>query len=264
MKPTLQWLKNNPILIAAAVLCIAALGMLMVVHFQGREFRRTMGAHRSTISAIDELRNTPVEMPSEHVDGKPTTHHRVMNEATRLAVGKVYGVMTEQYERIRDVAVNLNQDANRGHYPMVEGLFPDPGEEKEKLYDARERYKEAFAEFLKKYSERSTYPTLNAGPALDLSMLGEVEFQAQQEFLHRGLVPQVLADLTEKELEELAQLTMQRKIQHLERAAQRIHIYVSADSLPFELSGWCYQDQLPTLGQVWEGQMGLWLQQDIV
>ena len=38
MKPALRWLQNNPILITAVILCIAALVMLMVVHFQGRVF----------------------------------------------------------------------------------------------------------------------------------------------------------------------------------------------------------------------------------
>lgn len=268
MRQVLQWIKNNPILIAAAVLCIAALVMLLVVHVQGEAFVAQMKERGRIINEIANLQKTDVTMPSEDIDGKPKTEQKTVNPKIIKTVKDVYGELDGQYRDIFDEAVAINQFGSNprwAHNPMTEGLFPD-SDKAANLFDARERYKEAFAEMLKKHTETSLYPRLDAGGPLDLSVLSQVEVDVERRFLERDLVPRDISTLSNKEWDELDALVMRRKIEEFELHANRIHIYAGTDpkSWPFELGSWCYDENPPTLAQAWEGQMSLWLQQDIV
>lgn len=261
MKPALKWIQNNPILITAVILCIAALAMLTVVHFQGLGFRKQLRAHDATIRDVEKLNNTEVKIPSKHV-GKPEDVHKVVvNETINDAIGQLYRDMKDELDLIQNMTEAFNKDQNP-HLPFIDMLFPDPGNERVKLYEARDLYRKAFPKMLGKYSEHALYPQLNAGAPLDMAGLAEVEEQAHEEFLNRGLVRKRYEELNDKQKEEHYQHLMLRKMQSLQRQARNIHIY--ADESAFELGTWCNQPERPTLAQAWEGQMGLWLHQDII
>ena len=90
MKPALRWLQNNPILITAVILCIAALVMLMVVHFQGRVFLKQLGAHGATIRDIKNLEDSEMKVPSERIGGPEVVFPVVITEPNNNELGVQY------------------------------------------------------------------------------------------------------------------------------------------------------------------------------
>lgn len=263
MKNALNWLKSNPLLIVAAVLVFAALISLVIVQMQAGAFVDEMAARNKKISDIKNLRETRVTLPPEKPDGEPEQVTITVNEAAIEAIEKIYGRMSDEYTRIFREATQFNR---QGHIPMLEKLFPRPSEgEMYLLYDARIYYTDAFKVMFRDYSRTSLYPNLNAGGPIPLALLDDAVARAQAEFLGHF---RVLSNLTAEEREELRQKKTAAVMKEMSQHASKFSIYAEstpgAPNYPFEIMNWASKEEQPNLAEVWEGQMSLWIQQDIV
>ena len=110
---------------------------------------------------------------------------------------------------------------------------------------------------------------LKAGPPPPLSetekMLGELEVH----FLGGLLTPKSsVAALSRSEKQELDSLKAVKMREYLERYARSLHLYahtnMASPEYPLDVGDWSKPGLRPRMTQIWEGQVGLWIQQDIM
>ncbi len=268
MKAALLWIKGNPIAVVAVLLCIASLVSLSVVHVQGSTFVQRLQDRDKEIKKIDTLKRTPVTVPAEELDKPPQRLNIVVNPQTIKDLEEVYGRMTEEYASIFNLAVQFN--SNR-HLPMHEQLFPDPGTSDYLLIDARTKYRQAFSEMFMPHTDVALYPRMDAGNPLPHDTLKAELDRITREYLSgffppvnnaAELKPEEKADLDKRQREGLMEVAL--------RHASKFHIYADANprsaDYPFEIDAWSdpANATLPNLVSVWEGQLNLWVQQDLI
>jgi hypothetical protein len=269
MKAALNWVRTNPILVVAAVLCLAALVSLVIIIAKGSSFTHRVAGRSGKLDEIKGLERFSFKLPAETPDGEPLPQTITVNPVSIEAITEVYGRMTDEAQKIFGRAIAFNREGmDPPHLPMLEGLFPSPGSETHKLFTAKMRYREAFDEMLRGHTLKPNYPRLNAGGPINLQPLDQIMVRVQNEYLNRSLFAKTYNELTEEEVEELKKLKTEATVRYLREEASRIHIYAETDrgmtDYPFDVALWVNQPESPTMPQLWEGQMGLWMQQDIV
>lgn len=266
MKSVLHWIKGNPILVVASVMALASLVTLIVVHMQAGSFVEQVQKRSQTIGQVKSLLNTNVQVPSSNIDDLPRSERITVNENAIRELEHAYGRMNQEYSSIFGLAVKMN---HAGHEPMIEGLFPDPGTESYRLYDVRNRYRQAFEEFFKPVAVGAIYPRLNAGgPVAADTVRAELQ-RVELDYLNSFFPPRAnRSALTQPELQELQQKLRSEAVATLRRHAERYHVFAEtspgAAGYPFQIGEWSKPGPLPNMTQIWGGQMGLWVQQDIV
>ena len=130
MKSALQWLKNNPILVTAVVLCVAALVMLLIVHFQGRRFQSALTAHTDTVTDIKKYLSYEIKIPAEEIGDPPRKLKLVVNEAVIEMVQKIHGEIQGAYDEIRNQHPTLAMariTEAKDIFPVFRSLFEKEG-----------------------------------------------------------------------------------------------------------------------------------------
>lgn len=225
---------------------------------------------------IDRLRKTPVEIPPENPDDDYDVRVVTVNKASIKQLSEVFKQMNNEYSQMFEFAVNINR---RGHQEMIPSLFPDTTQTYI-VHDAKDAYREAFVTMLGPYSPDASLPCLNAGEPTSPLLIEEVKKRISDEYMaeHLNLSDKGVESLSSSERDSLMQLIQTKLIDLLQRDAEKIHLYVDKanvdshrpdeffwDQFPFDLGQWCSPEvDRPSLGEVWEGQLGLWIQQDIV
>ncbi len=261
MKNVIAWVKHNPIAVIAIFLCVASLVTLMVIRVQAATFMQSMRDRDKVVKQLQRLKVTRVKIPAPDLDNPVTEKDVTVNEAAIHALQEVYKAMGAEYTNIFSLAVDHNR---KGHAPILDGLFPDPGDEKDKLYDARDAYLAAFDEMLLYYTPNSFYPRLDAGPPTQITKLQEIALAEQEDYLNRDLEPRSVGDLTPTEAKELKELQQAAVLDAIKKDAAKIHIYAPTAEEVFQIGEWSRPGRQPSLSQIWRGQMELWVQQDIV
>jgi len=265
MKNAVHWAKSNPWAVLAGLISLAAVAIIVAVTFMGAGFEESLEDHASVTRRIDRLSRQTVSWPGENPDDPPQTLTAVLNAESNRRKRELYRRMETEYKGMFELTREQNEP---GHLPMLEGLFPTPATVAIP-HDAKRAYRSAFQEMLSRPTANPLYPRLNAGPAPDLSRLQTVLEQIQQDFLTSGFEVRTVGDLTPKERERLAKLKQNRLLDELKRYAQSINIYaqtdIDASGFPFDVGAWSNPASgRPEIEELWEGQMNLWIQQDIV
>ena len=149
MKTAFVWMKNNPIAVVAVILCVTSFLVLVVVRVQASSFMTEMEKRNQVVQKIKTLKTTRVKIPSPDLDISVEERDITINEPAIESLKQVYRSMEIEYKNIFALAVDLNR---KGHDPILDGLFPDPGIHTDKLYDARGEYLKAFESMLLHYS----------------------------------------------------------------------------------------------------------------
>lgn len=259
-KTVLQWIKQNPIAVASVVLCLASLIFLMIVNAKGNSFMEEARTRSQEIKRIEGFSSTPMRLPPERVDAPPRVVNAAVNQAAIDYLQSVFGQMQGDYNKIWDLAVKHNRgDVTRGlHIPMLEGLFPDSSGRAYKLYDARDPYESAFEDMLLPASGNTAYPRLNAGRPASQELLDQATESIERNMRIRLNIPPN-QQLSPAQQNQLMLDKRQAMMDVLRQQAQRIHIYANRNA--FQIDQWEVPPQMTTL---WESQMNLWIQQDIV
>ena len=266
MKNFLEVIKNNPIVVAAiavAVLAIAAL--FLFVRPQGASFVAEMEKRKTDMATIDQLMKTQVTIPGDKPEAPPRTITLTVNNATNKALTQVYDNMRSQATTVFGTAAEINRT---NHKPLLDNLFPDTNDE-----GLRFAAKEEFVRRLKAMLGKPTVADkdaarLNAaGPVAPEVLDAELE-KVTNKFL-AGFFPRKLeTELTPDDQKRLAELRSKAAMDVLADHARRISIYAHTDErlddFPFDIGAWAREGTRPQMRDIWEGQMSLWIQEDIV
>ncbi len=264
MKSLLPWAKSNPITVGSAVLVVGSVIVLMWISSRGRAFLHQVGEREQKARQIRTLMQTSAKVPPLKPNDPDQEFSIAINQAAIDELTQVYSQMNEQYAQIRQLAVEFNQ---RGHEPMLDGLFPEPivG----KPHDAKQAYLQAFVNMLGPFDPDAAYPTLNASMPPTRGEMMRVAARAEQKFLNTRTFPpkQSVRELDEQQLVDLKRFKMSRLMKMLEQHSTTLHVYAQTDldapDFPFDVNPWSRMGDIPTADQLWWGQIGLWIQRDL-
>ena len=264
MKRVLYWFKDNIIIVICVIVALGAIGGLVVVKFRGDDFTDTIGKRLGKITEIDHLGGTAIEIPPELPDNPTRKLTIAVNQIAIDEISDVYNRMHSEANGIFSFAVGFNK---QNHLPMIDGLFPEPSEGTAKTFVARQRYQFSFADMLEPFSSSAGYPQLDAKTSMPVGDLTKAVDKVTSDFLNNFLPPRTLAELTPTELETLNDRKRKKTIETLLNYARGTHVYVTRTTpgpgYPFDVGAWSSASSKPQDEELWEGQMDLWVQQDI-
>ncbi len=279
MKRLIAWSRDNWIIVVSIIVIVLSLGIIGYVQLSGSTFTQNVVDYGKTEK--EKLRRylvQPVEIPGEKADDVPRQETIAINQAAINDLEVAYGTMNKEFADIYGYAVKIN---SQDHTPMMDGLFPDIRGTATKAIYAKDVYKESFAKFFEEFSPNSDHPQLNAGPAPDMADVKSFVDKVDAEYRSSNMQGAIL---TQKEDEELRDLRRQKTAEYLIEYAKNIHIYATTEpsrrsavgtgsgnrsnvadaSYPFTIMQWASESSQPDPVEVWEGQMQLWITEDIL
>ncbi|NBB83505.1 MAG: hypothetical protein GVY28_08885 [Alphaproteobacteria bacterium] len=259
MQALLRWLKTHLVIVASAAVILAALAVLFgVVNQAMTGFEQRLAARSNTLEQIEGFLNREVTIPSEDAD-QPTRQVRMtVNQASVDALKTIFQRMNGGYDELFQMVVGFNRhglNASNRHEPMLEDLFPGPTGSNTR-YNARGAYQEAIARLYNR--------VLNAGQPPAQSQIDQRLAEVQQAYLRSKFGASA-------DDPQLARRKAQTRVEMLIDRARSIRVYAApaqfggdeSRSGLFDLAGWPGRAELPTMSQLWQGQMELWIQQDL-
>ncbi len=266
MKTVLAWAKANPVTIGSIAVALFAVIALFIISAQGHGLTDRMNEQDRAVRTLGAFRKSPVRIPPELPDDPERGLSICVNQAAIDQLNEVFGRMEDEFAGIFNLAVQINQ---HGHLPMDDGLFPEPTDAY-KPFDARGRYRRIFEEMLGDYSPNAIHPRLNAGVAPQLESLRDALARAESEYISNNFFPaETKLELSPQEQDELHEAMSRKLTELLQKSAESVHVYVNSlqinePGFPFHVDAWSQRSEQPGMDELWDGQVGLWMQQDIV
>lgn len=260
MRNALLWAKANPLaVICFVIIAVAVISFYYPTHVQGVAFRQEMLARQKQIDEINRYKQSSMTIPPARPDDPPMVIQGVINDEAISRLGTVYKDMESEYVNIYRFASGRNQ---RGHDVMLAGLFPKPLDES-KPFNARREYIESF-KTLYDLLHATTLPTKEE---IDAMLEAEVDaFKATLFPVPTTLSLEQKQVVQKKQAEKLMAMYRKAALTH-HVYAQPVQINVQQglwDPGIFQIGDWAKPGRRPEMADIWEGQMQLWIQQDLV
>lgn len=264
LQRALDWAKQNPLTVGAVAVVVLCLILWPVMVLRpGADFRQKVQTDANThLRQIDQYLSRTVTLPPRTADGTGESVSMVINSSAIERRGWINRRVNDEYRAIFEQAMAFNA---AGHQPMIDGLFPRPVDESRPVL-ARERYLQSFRSMLEEYRPEAALPRLNAGTPPSTAEINEEIVKAEQEFAAE-FGSAALTSTSPEMVEALRERRQQRVKELLVRRARSIHIYAETSPTglsPFDIDGWASQASIPSMEALWESQLSLWIQQDIV
>jgi hypothetical protein len=267
MSSLIAWAKSNPMSLVAILIVLLSLVLLFAVNLMGKRFVDEMAVREGELNQIKELSLTPVTLPPANVDDPPQKLKVAANMAAIKHLESTYAKLDLEHKQIEKLIV----EENRGrHSVMIDGLFPST-DDAALPFLARDRYRESLTNMLKEYSDNALLPRIDAGVPPTIDDIEEELERVESDYIQTAfpLNPGAVREhLTLPQLKNLRKIKQDRLMEILRRRAQQIHIYAQTDiedpDFPFDVGAWSEAGPRPSLVEIWEGQLGLWIQQDIM
>jgi hypothetical protein len=275
MKSIVAWIKTNPITVASLAVMLLSIGVIGYFLFVANPALQQRAAEqpRQDLAAIKRYMSQSVTVPPANADDPPETHNSVtINEDFIQVISRIYDDLQRESTDIFDKALAINQP---GHGVLVEGLFPtvDPG----MRFQAKTRYTRALdtmmddAEAAARLAEETglRVPYVNAGLPIAREEL-QTRLDQQTAAMLQGSQGTTTSE---------ARLEQQRKEQRRElmnmllNHAQTIHLYAEPrlgnpqnpfPDFPLQIAALGRTPASPTPSELWEGQLELWILQDLM
>ncbi|MEM8783924.1 MAG: hypothetical protein AAGE65_13850 [Planctomycetota bacterium] len=272
MKSVLTWLKSNPLTVISVIVVLASIGVFVYFVGQSATLREEIEAFSQEPNKLARITRQSVELPPAEL-GAPVQNISgvTYNQATIDRLQEIYADVTQQANQTRDVITIRNRESKA---PLINGMFPntasiDP-------FQFRALYRDALSTLLGGPGPQAgfaevtdiTLPTLNAG--LPPS---EEELQQRLAVIVQEGLQTFGENITEGQAQNLREEQRARLLSTLKSRAQSLDIY--ADPLigpptqlnpgfPLSVRPWIFAGTTPEPRQLWESQMELWIQSDIV
>ena len=263
MSNLLNWIKGSPLTVAAIVIALAAVVLVGMTHVWGNGFVEQMKQNQSVLREIDSLSRQSVQVPPEKPADPPRTISGItINQPAIDQLQDLYGKIRLEFTRIFKVARDANE---AGHVVMQPQLFPE-GTNVAAVFNAKTAYLSAMAAMLQPPSADARGPRLNAGPPVPMAQLEEEARAAETQVRQQFGIP-ANAPLSEDQQKEVFSRQETRVRAVLRDYARNISIYAVTDlaspDFPFEVGDWARSGDQPSIRDLWNGQMSLWIQQDL-
>lgn len=254
MKNVLNWIKKNLISVVSVVVALAALPAMLIVGLSmssktNKAVEQEVGKHLTDLARVKvEYAIEPLTPGAERFSASMPP-----NAATNQRMKELLERNASQIADVQRVVTEFNQ---AGRAPLMDGLFPDPGDPiqaPEKLYAMARTWIAAYEPLLR---------SVNAGgppePEAVLRRLDDLRLR-EEETRRGGRADAVLGPQDNQEIRE--RLSEERMQIYLSRAAA-LRFY--ADAAIFTgVAPWT-DSVAPTISRAWEWQWLFWVHEDLV
>lgn len=257
----MNWVKSNPLaVVCIAIIVIALVSFYYPTYTWSSAFRSEMAARSGALSRIQGLQSTSVTVPPPKPELPPMTLNMVVNQAAIARLEVIYKDMEQEYKGIYSEAQQRNM---QGHQFMMPGLFPNPADQNT-LFRSRSAYVAGF---------QNLYQALDAGaPPTPLKISEMLDREALA--FRRSLLLPAGSGLSIEQQQQLTQRQAEKLEEMYRDKAVDIHVYapeIVVDERtrtwlapgPFQMGVWSQGSGRPEPFDIWEGQMQLWVQQDL-
>ena len=285
MKNLLGILKGSPIVIVSLLVVVGCIAFLLfVVQSGGDSFKEEVKGRKSALQEIRSLEATSFSYPDPDPDAPYKTAQAAINDVTLKALDQIHNEMNDQFKNIFEQVANYNRTGDKGgqdgpneHNPMYNGLFPSATAD-DVLYGGKIAYLKQIKDMLGSPSPTGDdkMPRINAGKPHTYTFQEEELEKVAKRFLTKRLLKSE-AQLSKADAKTLWSRKRERLEQIITGVAKSIDVYITGDDVedsssttnntleyPLHIEEWANQGTRPNLRDLWEGQMGLWIQQDIL
>ena len=270
MKSVLNWIKSNVITVASIIVAIASLAVIYVFGFSGGAAIQKEGSvWNKQLKKVNSFMHASVDVPSKDPEEPTQTISNVtINDDVTNKLKKIYGKINGRYKNLYDVVVERNQGT---HQILVDGIFDEDYVNKNKHlpYNFRNFYRKAFDVMLDSFNSDSPFPQLNAGLPPSKNEVDAAIKNAQDNYMSSVSVTRgPNAQLTPDDQEKIVEAQRASVFEVLQNQALSVSVYADTNpnspTYPFQVGNWAKLSDKPSAHQMFEGQLELWIQQDIV
>ena len=265
MRQVMNWIRSSPITVVAVLAVVLSLGVLVWIWLQGGALQERMAERDTRIGQLDRMMRKSITVPAKDPDGEPRIIRGItINPHTIDQLSGVVGRMNEEYEQTRDFAIETNR---AGHTTLSDGLFPEP-EDPALPIEARQKYRWLLPSMLQTPSEGSSLPQIKAGmPPAESRLKNRIDqFEASfKESLKPAGSDEV--SLSEEDWNKLNNEKRTRLKDMIKSRAEQLHVYAQpnpgSEGFPLDFAE-LREATDPEPYQLWEAQLELWVQQDLI
>ncbi len=281
MKNAMNWIKANPLSVASFVVILAMVAYLPFgLSSQAEAFRKEVADQNNKTQTIANLMRTSVTIRPVRPGDPDITNTITVNDRAIESLKEFYGRIKEEAEVAEEFLLQRNM---QDHEELMPGMLSEEEFDGSMRPDFRRLYRNAFLAMLSAPSPDAALPQLNAGMPPDPEEVDRRMAELASDFAaplnpRVGLTPEEgEARLAEQRADELVRAQRDQLNSILQGTARRIHIYASLPDprepdvlpadFPFHVGAWSesnYKLENITIEDMWDGQMTLWIQQDIV
>lgn len=265
MSNFLQWAKSNPVTITCILLIVLAVGSFIwpIGGMQQQVIKdaEQTAQKKQTIERV--LRGShplPIKPETGSADFKGPIRTADLDELQRI-----FEKMGSGYKQLYSNVLSINQYGLRNdqgqplspHRPLVDNLFPEIPDAKR--FNARQQYMQGL---------QNLYGALRAGmPPNEAQITSELK-RVEEDF--KASILSVTGELMADQKRELAHRQVKAHRDMILSKARSIKLYGAPPTFfteqavgIFDISNLALSSASPTDWEIWEGQMNLWIQQDI-
>lgn len=279
MSNILNWAKANILIVVSVLVVLLAIGSFFwPTGAEVQTLREDIRRVKSMSDSVNRYMSPTVQIPSPTPGGQPESVSIPYSAANVAMLGQLFREMASGYTNLFQYVVDFNHygpnDANP-HEVMLQGLFPEPQSDSIRL-DADEAFIRKVDEF---------YRQLRAGQPPSEQEIATHLAQVEEQFA--ASAPMTVRSLQAEHQEKLAQQKLEAQREMIKNRAQQIRVYAASPRTGammatsrsgrsgrsndrgamlgvFDVGQWISGGGQPTNATLWEAQMKLWMQQDIV
>ncbi|MEX0885810.1 MAG: hypothetical protein WD009_05145 [Phycisphaeraceae bacterium] len=262
MRYLITWIRGNPVTVAAIAVVAVSLVFFAYLLMQRGGFREELSQRSGEIGQIDRFIGRSVEIPPESPDAPSDQIRNVtITPGAIEQLDRLYARMNREYDEVLQFVTAFNR---RDDVMYMGGLLPNASGSARRIA-AREAYRAALEDMLQPPASNAPGPRIHAGAPPGGGELRDGLASFEQRFRDSRGGGSGLSNAEERELASERELYLR---QLLQRRAQQIQLYAETDrrydTFPFRLPEWTLSSETPEPQHLWEGQIELWILQDIV
>lgn len=257
MNNVMAWIKANVITVACGVaILVTMLSFVWPIGSKEKQFRNEIAKGSANYDKLNSFFRCKVQMP-----GATKAIECPIGKEITEELNREYSQMNDGYRRLQNMITKINRLGYAGDNPhdvISQGLFPVVTDAAR--FEARNAYLAAF---------QKLYDSLNAGESPTNEAIARQLSQVDTTF--RATAMTEGGHLSEEQ-EALLTIEKSKTMQSLiARQAEKIRIYAEPVSYNngtfqgfFHIGQWAREGERPGIADIWEGQIGLWIQSDFI
>lgn len=268
MSNVLTWMKSNVVIVAClVVMAIAMLSLLWPTGSAGAAFQKELDTRPQQLTKINSAIRRNVNIPSQDPNSPPIQVNITVNDNAVRELERIFQRMNSSYGQLYKDAVAFNQfgpNASNPHKPMIDGLFGVTNPPDSLIFRATSVYQDTL---MTMYHQ----PALKAGTPPTAAEITRRLEEVKQNFVatYLGAAAGAATDpgLIRQQAEAQRDLLFNR--------ARSVGIYMDPPQFAaaagganvttgFQFTKLAAMSERPDMPLLWESQMQLWIQQDLL
>ncbi len=253
--------KSNPITVASVLVVLLCLVVLGWLYMQGSALEADMAKRVDVRNELQGYVRKSVRIPPEKPTGQPRQFYITINKPAIESLKAAFEGMGGEFATINEELLAFNQ---RGHELMDANILPRPRTEGLR-YEIKSQYRQSLKALLDAPKGRP-FRGLDAGMPPNEEMIERVLNNVAREYRQTQVFG---ANMSANDHRKVRDLQRTKLMDLLMERAQQVHVYAQTElgpDFPLDTSAIpaASAQVAASDAQIWEGQVSMWIQQDII